>query len=246
MKIPTSIRAAKKFARNFINSAKVKNKPKIFCIGANKTGTTSFKKAFNDLDYVVGHQRDAERLLRSYKNNDFGTIIKYCRTAQVFQDFPFSFPETFKHLDLAFPGAKFVLTLRDTPEQWHRSLINFFMKLSGTEKIPTKEEMLHAQYVWKGWMWEAYTLVGEEDYEKPFDKERFIRYYNEYNQSVIDYFRDRPNDFIVINVGEAGSYQRLMDFLGIKSPFSSFPWENKTSELKRKKTMHQNIVKKEQ
>ncbi len=76
---------------------------KIFCIGQNKTGTTSIRKACEDLGFDVGNQRVAENLLINYLENDFKSIIDYCKTANVFQDFPFSWPETYKHLDKAFP-----------------------------------------------------------------------------------------------------------------------------------------------
>ena len=46
----------------FKNKNKAKGKQKIFCIGRNKTGTTSLKRAFEDLGYPVGDQRKAEIL----------------------------------------------------------------------------------------------------------------------------------------------------------------------------------------
>lgn len=38
------------------NQRKASDKAKYFCIGRNKTGTTSLKRAFEDLDYPVGNQ----------------------------------------------------------------------------------------------------------------------------------------------------------------------------------------------
>jgi hypothetical protein len=69
---------------------------KIFCIGANKTGTTSLKQAFINLGFTVGDQRTAELMLRSYIQGDYSGLIDYCQTAQVFQDIPFSWPEIYK------------------------------------------------------------------------------------------------------------------------------------------------------
>ena len=59
---------------------RVKNK-KIFCIGANKTGTTSVERALIDHGFKMGNQRNAQDLIESYKNRDFNTIIKFCKTA---------------------------------------------------------------------------------------------------------------------------------------------------------------------
>lgn len=116
---------------HIINPIKNYNKQKIFCVGRNKTGTTSLTKAFEDLGFVVGNQRTAERMLHHYKNRDFKPIIKYCKSAQVFQDFPFSYPETYKHLDKAYPNSKFILTIRDSADQWYNSVTKFHAKMFG-------------------------------------------------------------------------------------------------------------------
>ncbi len=96
-----------------------RGKPKIFCIGRNKTGTTSLAHTFRDLGFTVGNQRTAEILHDTdYWRGDFTTLIDYCMSAQVFQDVPFSVGETFKHLDVAFPDARFILSIRSSPEVW--------------------------------------------------------------------------------------------------------------------------------
>jgi hypothetical protein len=87
----------------------LKSRTKIFCIGRNKTGTTSLKKAFEDLGFVVGNQRKAELSSNEYWQKDFDSIIDYCNTAEVFQDFPFSYPETYKILTKLFPAANLYL-----------------------------------------------------------------------------------------------------------------------------------------
>lgn len=212
----------------YFNPLLVKDKQKIFCIGNNKTGTTSIKKAFEDLGYIVGLQREAEKLARYYIKGDFRPIIDYCRTAQVFQDFPFSCPETYKHLDKAFPGSKFILTVRDSPEQWYKSLVNFHSRKYGNGHVPTKQDLQNAYYVWKGRPWEVFSYKYKTPDDDPYNKAMLISFYNNYNNEIIEYFADRPDDFIVINVGEEGAYQKFVRFLGIDSPYSEFPWENKT------------------
>jgi hypothetical protein len=105
-----------RLATEIQNHRKAAGKVKVFCIGRNKTGTTSLKRAFEDLGYPVGDQRKAEILTgKHYFDGNFQPIIDYCKTAQVFQDVPFSYPETYKYLDKAYPGGKFILTLRDDP-----------------------------------------------------------------------------------------------------------------------------------
>jgi len=212
-----------------------KNKPKIFGIGNNKTGTTSLKKAMADLGFKVGNQRVAEMMLQQYANRDFRPLIKYCKTAQFFQDFPFSKPFTYIVLDYEFPDSKFILTIRDSPEQWYNSLINFHAKLWGKGgRVPTKEDLKEANYIYKGRPWDSnrvYAITPEDD---PYNKELLIQSYINYNNQVVDYFKHRPKDLLVLNVAKSGAHRKLCDFLGIKTDENDFPWENRTEEIKNR------------
>lgn len=46
-----------------ITGRKYRNTAKIFCIGKNKTGTTSMARLFRELGIRVGPQREAEKLM---------------------------------------------------------------------------------------------------------------------------------------------------------------------------------------
>jgi len=225
----------KNLLASLIRRFRLLNQGKIFCIGQNKTGTTSLKKTFLDLRFIVGNQRKAERLAKYYLENNFVPIIDYCETAQVFQDFPFSYPETYKYLDKAFPGAKFILTIRDTPDQWYNSLVSFHSKMFGKGNIPSKVDLIHAGYVWRGWAWQVFSFLYKTPDNDLYNKDILIRAYERYNKDIISYFKERPNDLLVINLSEEGSYQTLMNFLGINSIKDSFPWENKTEAVKVKR-----------
>lgn len=218
----------KSWARRQVNVIRVMGKSKIFCIGANKTGTTSLKKEFSALGFIVGNQKRAERLFPFYQTGDFDPIMAYCRTAQVFQDAPFSLPETFKHVDRAYPGSKFILSVRDSPEQWYQSLIKFHAKMFGNGKIPTKNDLMNSGYIWKGWAWEGHKAVFKTPEDDLYNKQLLTQYYNMHNQSVLDYFKNRPKDLLVINLSEPDSYARFLTFIGVTSPRQHFPWENKT------------------
>ena len=117
------------------NQFRFRFEPKIFCIGRNKTGTTSLKRALKDLDYSVGNQADAELLIHEYAQRNFRSIVEYCHTAQAFQDIPFSLPYTYIVLDHAFPGSKFILSIRKDEDERYQSLIRFHkMRLMIDEK----------------------------------------------------------------------------------------------------------------
>jgi len=212
-----------------INRLLVTNKQKVFCIGKNKTGTTSMKAAMQELGYIVGNQRNAELLLEDYAKRDFRKLIKYCETAQFFQDFPFSKPYSFVILDYAFPGSKFILTIRDSPEQWYRSLTRFHAKIWGKNgRIPTKEDLQNATYIYKGRPWRSQELLSDTPEDDPYNKDLLIKEYVDYNDTVKNYFKHRPDDLLILNVAEKGAYRQLTEFLGLDLQQKDFPWKNKT------------------
>lgn len=203
-------------------------KPKIFGIGRNKTGTTSLKQAMKDLGYVIGEQRSAEKLIRQWGQRDFKKLIRYCRTAEFFQDVPFSLPFTFQAVDMNFPGSKFILTVRDENE-WYQSMYNFHHseRVYG-DKAKSLESLKNAEYCYKGYAYDTKVLVYDLPGDDPYHRETLIEHYRYHNQMVKDYFKNRPNDLLVLNLTEEGAYQKFVDFLDVESPYDSFPWENKT------------------
>jgi len=141
---------------------------------------------------------------------------------------PYSLPETYKHLDQAFPGSKFILSVRDSPEQWYQSVVRFQSKKFGRDgKLPTAEDLHKAVYVRKGWLLNRLKLYGLTE-DDPFNKERMIAHYEKHNREVREYFAERPGDLLVINLAEPGSYGRFLDFIGAKSSRTEFPWENRS------------------
>lgn len=209
---------------------RIKNNTKYFCIGRNKTGTTSLKKAFEELGFVVGFQREAEFLMEDYFKDDFKRLIKYCATAEVFQDVPFSLPNTYKVLDKEFPNSKFILTVRDSSEQWYNSVTKFHSKRFGNGVLPNRLVLKEVSYVHKSWLYNNFIRkYGINDTDELYDKQKLIAHYEKHNQEILDYFKNRPQDLLVINLSNKESYTLFCDFIRVKSDKNSFPWENKTT-----------------
>ena len=209
---------------------KVENRPKIFCIGRNKTGTTSLKRAFKDLGFLVGDQRKAERIYdKDYHYGNWDNLIEYCKSAEVFQDLPFTLFPVVPHIDKAYPGSKFILSIRDDTEQWYRSITRFHGKMFGQNgRVPTADDLRNATYIRKGFMYRAViTDLGTSEHD-PYNKEILCARYEKHNADVLEYFKDRPGDLLVINVSDEEAYRKFVDFIGVDSPYDSFPWENKT------------------
>jgi len=201
---------------------------KIFCIGRNKTGTTSIKKAFELHGLKVGNQAKAELLIDAYAVRNFKKIGHYCKTAQAFQDLPFSLPYTYIYLDNQFPNSKFILTIRDSADVWYNSLINFHTKIfSKKNQLPTKDDLMNSPYRYKGFAWKVnrtlYNTPEEDIYNEKMLKQSYIRH----NERVQTYFKNKHN-LLIINLKEKNSYQQFCDFIEQSPRMDQFPHENKT------------------
>jgi len=206
------------------------NKTKVFCIGLNKTGTTSLESAMLDFGYIGGDQREAEFMFKDWVKRDFKKIVRYCKSAVFFQDSPFSHPYTFIAMDQAFPKSKFILTVRDSPDQWYNSLVKFHGKLWGNGNVPpTAEDLKNARYVYKGFPYYVRKHLNNVDDEELYKKDVLVDYYTTHNKNVIDYFRFRENDLLILNVADDDAYKRLAAFLNVETDKTQFPWKNKTN-----------------
>lgn len=187
---------------------------KIFCIGANKTGTTSVEQVLRNLGLIVGDQAKAELLIHDYAKQDYRRLIKYCQSAEAFQDAPFSLQGTFKALDSAFPGAKFILTVRNNADEWYDSLVRFHTQIVGKDRIPTAEDLRQYNYRYPGFILDFLKTSYGADESTPYNREAYVQYYENHNSQVKEYFSARPDDLLVLNVQESDALERLMRFLG--------------------------------
>ena len=192
----------------------LQSRRKVFCIGFNKTGTTSLAAALSSFTLRVGNQVQAELLMDDWARRDFRRIIAYCRTADAFQDVPFSLNHTYGVLDHAYPGAKFILTVRDSADEWFDSLLRFHTKLIGKHRVPTADDLRDFSYNGTGWIWHAHQLVFNVDETNLYDRDHYIAQYELHICQVLDYFRHRPEDLLVLNIGKSNAMQSLCDFLG--------------------------------
>lgn len=210
---------------------------KAFVIGRNKTGTTTMQTAFEQMGLTVGDQRTAELLAADWLARDFHRIIAYCSRAQVFQDVPFSLNYTYIIMDHAFPGSKFILTVRDT-EDWYRSLLRFHFAEIGyhadLESFTRADPDLICKvkewsYIRKGWIYDmmvnSFNLSCDSEL---YDAKIFMSNFEEYNGEVKNYFRQRPSDLLVLDVSKAHDTAPVAEFLGLSSScVIPMPHENK-------------------
>jgi tetratricopeptide (TPR) repeat protein len=202
---------------------------KVFCVGRNKTGTTSIGAALQSFGLSMGLQARGEMLRADWARRDFTRIIALCRTADAFQDIPFSRPFTFQAVDASFPGSKFILTVRDSAEQWFESLVRFHTRIVDKGRIPTADDLREFEYRYKGYLWESFVFNYGGDESRLYDRDTYIASYLDHNRSVIEHFRDRPGDLLVLNVGHADAMQKLCAFLEVPYRGQAMPHLNRSA-----------------
>ncbi len=204
---------------------------KVFCVGFHKTGTTSLEQVLIDFGYRVGDQAVGEMLLGDCQHQDYNRLIRLCEAAEAFQDTPFCQPAVYRVLDKTFSDAKFILTVRDSQERWFQSLVRFHTRLfsSDPSRLPTEADLDNAMYRYRGFVLELVKFGYCYPDVALYDEVRYKQFYTKHNQEVIEYFSDRPDKLLVLNVAQPGAYQELAAFLNVKvSEKKKFPWKNKS------------------
>jgi hypothetical protein len=81
---------------------------------------------------------------------------------------------------------------------------------------------------YKGWLLDIIKVNYNYPKVPLYNKEHYIDLYLNHNNDVETYFKDRPNDFLKINVSNSNDFLNLVNFLNIKTNMKEFPWMNKT------------------
>lgn len=200
---------------------------KIFVIGMNKTGTTSVKKALIDLGYTIGHQGTASSIFVYENKASFQEkIIKYCESADAFQDIPFSVPGVYKLLYEIYPRAKFILTVRDDADKWFNSMSKFYLGVFGGGNKLTPSSMFFAKKYRLGYAYIRHQKIFRK--YNFFDSDGYKKIYNEHIDDVLQFFRDKEDQLLELNIAKRDAYKRFCEFLGDQPVYENFPWENKT------------------
>ena len=101
------------------------SRAKVFGIGLNRTGTTTLGKCLKTLGYK--HTSCNALTLLTCKCGDFNRLNTLVNSRDSFEDWPY--PLFYKYLDEKFPGSKFILTTRKSPEIWLQSLKNLHLTI---------------------------------------------------------------------------------------------------------------------
>lgn len=114
----------------YLATAKPNYGSKVFCIGYQKTGTTTLGRSLKMLGY--NHSSfDHETYLNNYKYElKIDKIIDYTSKFESFDDMPWLKIDIIPILDQTFPNSKFIYLERDE-ESWKKSMNNWHYKKFG-------------------------------------------------------------------------------------------------------------------
>lgn len=178
---------------------------KVFGIGLSRTGNFSLNAAFRILGYESIHfpihlfTIDNQHLLI-----DVNRASPYDSMTAVW---PF-----YKQLDQAFPGSKFVLTIRKT-EPWLESCRSHFKypPVTGDAQRDQILQRLRAQ---------TYTT-------STFASDSFLKAFHRHFSEVTEYFSDRSEDLLILELSGGHEWTSLCNFLALPVPNRAFPWKNR-------------------
>ena len=188
---------------------------KVFGLGLSRTGTTSLCAALNNLGIKTIHYPHDEVTQRELETGS-GTlsILNRYQGIVVISIVPF-----YRELDRAYPGSKFILTVRDV-DAWLASVENHFAKQAEVWSSLNPQFCAFTSFIVErvfGWM--------------EFDAERLQNVYEEHLADVRDYFRYRPEDLLILNITQGNAWEQLCPFLNVPAPEEDgFPCQHSRQE----------------
>jgi hypothetical protein len=184
---------------------------KIICVGQPKTGTKTLADIFLKLNLKTNsnplciNEENIILLDNNFKlfiDAEYDILEKNLEYYDAFHDIPYSY--NYEYIYNKYQYSKFILTIRDS-EDWFKSLYNYQFIVNAVDK----------RIIFK--------LYGYE-YIDITNKYNVINSYEKYNQNVINFFKDKPNSLLVINIINSDDKQyelnKIADFLNMKIDFS--------------------------
>jgi hypothetical protein len=185
-------------------------KPKVFGIGLSRTGTRSLTQGLQILGFdSIHYPGDAETYRELSSGSTDLTVMKNYDALTDITTVPY-----YQQLDKTYPGSKFILTIRDK-ESWLQSCANHWHNRPAFKEPenPQEETYLRMRQLLRAAIFGCYDFVPE----------RFAWVYDRHTREVLDYFKDRPDDLLVIDIANGEGFEKLAPFLGKPLPAEPFP-----------------------
>jgi len=173
---------------------------KVIGLGYSKTGTTTLRECFREFGLpFIGFEVE---LTRQVVGGDPGPALAALAAYEAAANWPW--PLIYREIDAAYPGSRFILTVRRDSHTWLRSLV------SQARKKPRGE--------YREWVYGRANPVGQEA--------EMIARYEAHNEAVRRHFADRPGQLLEVCWETGSGWQDLCGFLGRPIPAVPFPHGN--------------------
>lgn len=178
---------------------------KVLGVGWAKTGTTTLGECLQQLGYR--HQsRNFDLVDEDFSTPDKAKIRAFAAERDSFEDWPWLL--LFREFDSWFPGTRFILTVRNA-DDWIRSYRSQLARLPESDLWNRRRTMLYGL---------PFPNVSDE---------LLIERYERHNAEVLDYFRARSGDLLVVDWSRGDGWDEICGFLGLPSPPLAFPHANR-------------------
>ncbi len=183
---------------------------KIFCIGLSRTGTKSLTTALYILGYNVIHYPSDEDTLNDLieGNYNFNILRDYDGISDI------TVSPYYAQLHKMFPNSKFILTVRNK-EDWLRSFERHW-----SERPPFNDPTQNETYM------KVRRLLRASVYGTyKFNRDRMSYVYDLHKKNVRDFFKNKPDSLLVLNIFKKKAWKKLCKFLDVPKPksFQDFP-----------------------
>ena len=185
---------------------------RVFGIGLHKTATTSLDQAFQMLGFDSFHWHTGDKARDIW--NEMTTLGQSWTLERYYALSDLPIPLLYRHLDIAYPGSKFILTVREEGE-WLKSV----------------EHLWDRRYNPTRWEWDVYpfsNLIHRELYGRiDFHAETFLARYRQHNAEVKAYFKGR-SDLLIMDFSKSVGWKELCSFLDQPLVHAPFPHLHKS------------------
>jgi hypothetical protein len=190
---------------------------RVFCIGLNKTGTSSLQRALNKLGYKSVHAKtnDGINIKEKIENNFYQGkgIISGLENYTAFLDWDRDKTShlIFKEFYKQYPDSKFILNTRE---------LNGWLDSSEKHVLRNQKRMRDNPDKKISWL-----EINRKEWEK---------HYNEHHNSVYEYFSDKMDELLIYDITESLGWKPICEFLGHPVPKDPFPKMNIAPNLVRR------------
>jgi hypothetical protein len=181
---------------------------RIFGIGMQKTATTSLDAALKILGFDSAHWLDGKWAVSILKEMRAKGRSETLERHYALCDLPIAI--LFRELDRAYPGSKFILTVRDEVD-W---------------LVSTRDHWSYKHNTFRrDWdKWPAANFIHRATYgQAHFDAETMLSRYRQHNAEVREYFRNRPNDLLIMDMSRGAGWKELCPFVEREIPKGEYP-----------------------